>query len=420
MSVEKRYSLLLLLLSIFCTVHVTHAFFTSSSNIKNDFNTKNYKFSINANGGTFSSNNSIIVSKGTTVLPSPNRVGYNFIGYSTNSNGNVIYSNNINNILDLQNKEIYAKWDTIKYSISYNLNGGSINNQKTSYTVEDTFDLVIPSKTGYSFLGWTGSNGNTIQKIVTIPKGTTGNLSYSANWDTNSYLVDVNPKIDGTTYNSGLNGYTFDVWINGNLVADDVIDWCQNVSYGSKVRVKANNVTGRSTNYDQTFTVGTNSIDINPSWTTNTYESHFYLDGVHRLTTYNKYGAYISTPNTSASALGYDSNFYYVSGFTPWTTWYQPDYAVGFTINISEYNCMASFGSAGSNNANYQLNKLQAAGYDFCVVNSGWGALECSGNYSKVINLYNNAWNILPRSGNGYSIYKQISCDSGWSNYQRR
>ena len=63
MSVKKRYSLLLLLLSIICTVHVTHAFFTSSSNIKNDFNTQNYKISINANGGTFSSNNSIIVSK---------------------------------------------------------------------------------------------------------------------------------------------------------------------------------------------------------------------------------------------------------------------------------------------------------------------------------------------------------------------
>ena len=30
------------------------------------------------------------------------------------------YSNNVSNILDLQNKELYAKWDLVKYAISYN------------------------------------------------------------------------------------------------------------------------------------------------------------------------------------------------------------------------------------------------------------------------------------------------------------
>ena len=133
----------------------------------------------------------------------------------------------------------------------------------------------------------------------------------------------------------------------------------------------------------------------------------------------NLFAQAISTPNTNASQLGYDANFYYISGYTPWTSWYQPEYAVGFTINISEYNCGASFGSAGNSNASYQLTKLRNAGYDFCSL-TDWGSVWCSGNYSKVMNLYNNAWSILPRSGNGYSIYKQISCDSGWSNVQRR
>lgn len=418
---KKKVSLIVvILIAIFCSITITHAYFTSSTNIKNNFKTKNYSININANGGVFNTNNNITISKGTTVLPSPSRTGYTFLGYSTSSTGNVNYSNNVSNILDLQNKELYAKWDLVKYSISYNLNGGVISGQKTSYTVEDTFTLVNPSRTGYSFSGWTGSNGSSKQTSVIVPKGTTGNLNYSANWNTNSYQVDVNPIIDGTAYNSGLSGYTFDVWVNGNLVADDVIDWCQNVSYGSTVRVRTNGVTGRSTNYDQTITVGASNTSMNPSWSTNTYESHFYLDGVHRLTTYNKYGAYISTPNTSAAALGYDSNFYYVSGFTPWTTWYQPEYAVGFTINMSEYNCQVSLGSAGASNARAQLTKIQAAGYNFCVVDSNWGALSCVANYSTAMNLYNNAWNYLPRSGSGYSIYKQIACDSGWSNVQRR
>lgn len=416
---KKIIKIFVLIIALFCSIKLTHSFFTTSTNVTDIFKTKGYVFKINANGGQFNDLDSVIVNDNKTTLPSPTRKGYNFLGYSTSSNGNVNYSINVDDVTQIDNKLIYAKWDKVAYSISYNLNGGTINGQKTSYTVEDSFTLVNPTRNGFTFLGWTGSNGSTSQTSVTIPKGTTGNLNYNANWSTNSYLVDVNPVIDGITYNSGLDGYTFDVWVNGTLVADDVIDWCQNVNYGSQVRVKANSLIGRSTNYDQTITVGTSNTTISPSWSINTYEAHFYLNGSHRLTTYNKYGAYISTPNTNASQLGYDTNFYYISGYTPWTTWYQPEYAVGFTINISEYNCGASFGSAGSSNASYQLTKLRNAGYDFCSL-TDWGSVWCSGNYSKVMNLYNNAWNILPRSGNGYSIYKQISCDSGWSNVQRR
>lgn len=416
---KNKYLLMAIILSIFCSLGITFAYFKSSTDLTSIFKTKSYSIKINGTGGTFSGDNVTIIG-GKTTLPTPIRDGYQFLGYSNNQNENADYSVDINDINQINNKEIYAKWQINTYSISYDLNGGTISGEKSTYNVEEDFTLPTPSKTGYSFIGWTCSNGNTKQMTVTVPKGTTGNLNYVANWSANSYLVDVNPIIDGVTYNGGLSGYTFDVWINGTLVADDVIDWCQNVSYGSTVRVKANSLIGRSTNFDETVTVGTSTININPTWTTNTYESHFYLDGVHRLTTYNLYGAYISTPDTSASALGYDSNFYYLSGFTPWTTWYQPDYAVGFTINISEYNCQVSLGSSGTNNANYQLQKVKAAGYNFCSVDSGWGALVCNANYSTAMNLYNNAWNILPRSGNGYSIYKQISCDSGWSTYARR
>ena len=416
---KSKLILIAIIIALFCSLSGTLAYFSSSTDLVSLFNTKDYVFKLNAKGGKFTGGD-VVVQKGQTNLPTPTKSGYTFLGYSSSSNGNTNYSTNINNITEIDNKEIYATWQVITYNISYNLNGGSISGQKTTYNVEESFTLPTPTKTGHSFAGWTGSNGNTKQTSVTIPKGTINNLSYTANWNTNSYQVDVNPIIDGTTYNSGLSGYTFDVWVNGNLVADDVTDWCQNVAYGSSVRVKANGVTGRNTSYDKTITVGASNTTLAPSWTTNTYEAHFYLNGSHRLTTYNKYGAYISTPNTSAGALGYDSNFYYVSGFTPWETWYQPDKAVGFTINISEYNCQVSLGSAGANNANYQLQKVQAAGYNFCYVDSGWGALVCNANYSTAMNLYNNAWNFLPRSGNGYSIYKQIGCDSGWSTYARR
>lgn len=417
---KNKYLLIAIILSIFCSLGITFAYFKSSTDLTSIFKTKSYSIKINGTGGTFSGDNVTIIG-GKTTLPTPIRDGYQFLGYSNNQNENADYSVDINDINQINNKEIYAKWQINTYSISYDLNGGTISGEKSTYNVEEDFTLPTPSKTGYSFIGWTGSNGNTKQMTVTVPKGTTGNLNYVANWSANSYLVDVNPIIDGVTYNGGLSGYTFDVWINGTLVADDVIDWCQNVSYGSTVRVKTNSLIGRSTNFDETVTVGTSTININPTWTTNTYESHFYLDGVHRLTTYNLYGAYISTPDTSASALGYDSNFYYLSGFTPWTTWYQPDYAVGFTINISERTCRATFGTLSNTNANYQQTKFHNAGYSNCNINpSNTKEVVCSGTYSNVLSAYNSAWNILPYSGNGFSRYKDMSCDSGWSTYATR
>ena len=93
------------------------------------------------------------------------------------------------------NRTIKVYTELINYSISYNLNGGSMSGQKTSYNVNTaTFTLPIPSKTGYTFTGWTGSNSSTPQTSVSIAKGSTGNKSYTANWSINSYTLTVNPN----------------------------------------------------------------------------------------------------------------------------------------------------------------------------------------------------------------------------------
>ena len=78
----------------------------------------------------------------------------------------------------------------ITYNISCNLDGGTATNQ-TTYNVEsDAITLNNPTKTGYTFTGWsgtglTGENNMT----VTIPKGSTGNRSYTAHFSKNTYTV---------------------------------------------------------------------------------------------------------------------------------------------------------------------------------------------------------------------------------------
>ena len=104
--------------------------------------------------------------------------------------------------------------DAISYTISYDLAGGSATNP-TAYTVEtESFTLTNPTKTGYTFAGWTGSNGTTAQTSVTIAKGSTGARSYTATWTIIEYTISYN--LDGgsvatanpTTYTVETNAFT--------------------------------------------------------------------------------------------------------------------------------------------------------------------------------------------------------------------
>ena len=123
----------------------------------------------------------------------PGRSGYSFGGYYSQANGGgkqylkpgtstTAVSNNNWDIAS--NSTLYAKWNLNTYTISYDLAGGAIASPNpTSYTVETaTFTLNNPTRDGFVFAGWTGSNGSTPQTSVTIAKGSTGNKSYTANW----------------------------------------------------------------------------------------------------------------------------------------------------------------------------------------------------------------------------------------------
>ena len=98
-------------------------------------------------------------------------------------------------------KTITFTYNLVGYSIGYNVNGGNaLSGQRTSYNVESSaYTLPTPTRTGYTFTGWTGSNGSTPQKSVTIAKGSTGNKSYTANWNANTYTVTYNGN--GGLYN---------------------------------------------------------------------------------------------------------------------------------------------------------------------------------------------------------------------------
>ena len=94
------------------------------------------------------------------------------------------------------NMDLYAQWG-IAYKIAYDLDGGENNsaNPSTYAPGQRTITLAAPTKRGYKFTGWTGSNGNTAQQNVSITGSDTGDKTYKANWEPITYTVRFNTAL---------------------------------------------------------------------------------------------------------------------------------------------------------------------------------------------------------------------------------
>ena len=77
-----------------------------------------------------------------------------------------------------------AQWTVNQYTITYDLAGGTVEGNPDTYTIETVaFTLKNPTKSGYTFTGWSGTGLDGENNMtVTIPTGSTGNRSYTAHW----------------------------------------------------------------------------------------------------------------------------------------------------------------------------------------------------------------------------------------------
>ena len=77
-----------------------------------------------------------------------------------------------------------AQWTVNPYTITYDLAGGTVDGNPDTYTIETVaFTLKNPTKSGYTFTGWSGTGLDGENNMtVTIPTGSTGNRTYKAHW----------------------------------------------------------------------------------------------------------------------------------------------------------------------------------------------------------------------------------------------
>jgi len=149
-----------------------------------------YTITLDTNGGPVVSPIKYTV-EDTFTLPYPLRPGYEFAGWVLDGSGMlpatplIIYYGTTG---DLHYK---AEWRLAEYTITMDLNGGS-GQEKVVYTITDEdFELPTPTRNGYEFVGWTGERITTPQTSVKIPKGSTGNKAYTANWKVIRYTITL-------------------------------------------------------------------------------------------------------------------------------------------------------------------------------------------------------------------------------------
>lgn len=192
----------------------------------------------------------------------PTRTGYTFGGYYTGTGGsgtqlinkNGYITSNFTNTYFNSLSTLYVKWEATPYNISYNYNGGTNPGNPATYnTNTNTFKLKNPTKIGYTFKGWTGSNGSTPQTSVSISKGSTGNKSYTANWTRNFTCASKG----GTTTYMGKSWYTIN---NSNGVCDLALNDVVGSSLGNTYTSSIGTSSGSVYSYIKNYSNGTNTI----------------------------------------------------------------------------------------------------------------------------------------------------------------
>ena len=157
------------------------------------------------------------VETNTITLVNPTRTGYTFEGWS----GTGIVGKSVSVIIpkgSIENKEYTANFVKTEYTISYTLNGGSDPMNPTKYSIEsEDIKLNNPTKTGYTFDGWTGTGVSEPSTNVIIPSGSIGVRSYLANYTPITYSITYDydggdleeGKTNPSTYNIESENITF-------------------------------------------------------------------------------------------------------------------------------------------------------------------------------------------------------------------
>lgn len=232
-----------------------------------------YTVSYDANGG-IGTPTSQTKWHGTNITLSnlkPARTGYTFKGWGTSSSGSVVYQSGATYSANAS-VTLYAIWQVVTYSVTYNANGGSgaPAAQTKTYGQSLTLSSTVPTRTNYSFVGW-GTSASSTTATYDPEDSYTKNASIVlyAVWKSNYTAPRIEnlaaDRCNGTqviTEEGESALISFD-WACDKTVTSIVISWAEN---GSATAAGSYNVTATGTSGSVLQVVGSDAIAIEKTY----------------------------------------------------------------------------------------------------------------------------------------------------------
>ena len=180
-----------------------------------------YAVKYNANGGTGAPTTQTKWKDQDLTLSSatPTRAGYTFKGWATSASGSVAYASG-ESYTENAAVTLYAVWQAVTYTVSYNANGGTDapSSQTKTHGTALTLSSAEPTRTNYIFKGWgTSASATTVAYAAGASYTNDSAITLYAIWE----LAYVKPRI----FNFSVERCT----VEGTLVDDGI---CALVAFG--------------------------------------------------------------------------------------------------------------------------------------------------------------------------------------------
>ena len=218
---------------------------------------KKYSINFNSDGGTAVDTITQDYQSSVTAPTAPTKEGYTFAGwFEEGSSAAYVF-----NVIEARTVELKAKWTINAYSIIFNSDGGSSVDTITQDFGTTVSAPAVPTKVGYTFVGWFEEGSATAYEFNTIEARI---VELKAKWTINAYSIEFNS--DG-----------------GSLVATITQDYQSSVT--APVDPTKEGYTfagwfeeGSATAYEFN-TIEARTVELKAKWTINQYTINFNSDG---------------------------------------------------------------------------------------------------------------------------------------------